>query len=165
MGALIRSASVRCFWWLLTAYIFLEKIRKIFIWKLSYVDINAVKSECHRGIQLILAYSWARLAILVVGKGREEFFYCFCFFSFIPVPLSSLSLSFISSSISSISKVSSFLWETTQNDPQGLTCCETLTESKKLRVSVHIIFFLFLHENLCCDYSWEAFWWGAFDPL
>ena len=25
---------------------------------------------CHRGVQLILAYSWARPAILVVGKGR-----------------------------------------------------------------------------------------------
>ena len=26
----------------------------------------------HQGIQLILAYSWARLAILVAGKGRGE---------------------------------------------------------------------------------------------
>ena len=25
---------------------------------------------CHRGVQLILAYSWARPAILVAGKGR-----------------------------------------------------------------------------------------------
>ena len=29
----------------------------------------------HRGIQLILAYSWARKAILVVGKGRGRMFY------------------------------------------------------------------------------------------
>ena len=28
----------------------------------------------HWGVQLILAYSWARPAILVVGKGREECF-------------------------------------------------------------------------------------------
>ena len=62
------------------------------------------------GVQLILAYSWARLAILVAGKGRGECFYFFCFYSpfvfffpFIAVPLSSLSLSFISSTISSIS--------------------------------------------------------------
>ena len=55
------------------------------------------------GIQLILAYSWARPAILVVGKGEGECFYFFCFFTFIPVPLSSLSLSFISSTLSSIS--------------------------------------------------------------
>ena len=68
----------------------------------------------HQGVQLILAYSWARLAILAAGKGRGECFYFFCFFAFIPVPLSSLSLSFIYSI--------SFLWETTQNDPQGLTC-------------------------------------------
>ena len=54
----------------------------------------------HRGIQLILAYGWARLAILVAGKGRGECFYFFCFFTFICVTLSSLSLSFISPSIS-----------------------------------------------------------------
>ena len=57
----------------------------------------------HRGFQLILAYSWARPAILIAGKGREGMFYFFCFFTFIPVPLSSLSLSFISSTISSVS--------------------------------------------------------------
>ena len=50
----------------------------------------------------ILAYSRARLAILVAGKGSGECFYFFCFNPFIPVPLSSLSLSFIST-ISSIS--------------------------------------------------------------
>ena len=52
---------------------------------------------CQRGVQLILAYSWPRPAILIAGKGREECFYFFCFFTFIPVPLS-----FISSTISSI---------------------------------------------------------------
>ena len=57
---------------------------------------------CHRGAQQILAYSWARPAILVAGKGRGGCFYFFCFFTFIPIPLSSLSLSFISSTISSI---------------------------------------------------------------
>ena len=57
---------------------------------------------CHLGVQLILAYSWARPAILVAGKGREVIYF-FCFFTFIPVPLSSLSLSFISSAISSVS--------------------------------------------------------------
>ena len=50
--------------------------------------------------QLILAYSWARLAILVAGKGRGECFYLFCFSPFVPVPLSSLSLSCIYSTIS-----------------------------------------------------------------
>ena len=74
----------------------------------------------HRGIQLILAYSWARPAILVAGKGRRGMFLFLLFLhfhscsSFFPV------LSFISSTISSIS--SPFLWEMTQNDPQGLTC-------------------------------------------
>ena len=58
----------------------------------------------HWGVQLILVYGWARLAILVASKGRGEcFFYFFCFFPFIPVPLSFLSLSFIFSTIYSIS--------------------------------------------------------------
>ena len=69
-----------------------------------------------RGIQLILAYSWAKHTILVAGKGWGECFYFFCFFTFIPVPLPSLSVSFYY-------LFSPFLWETTQNDPQGLTCC------------------------------------------
>ena len=30
---------------------------------------------CHRGVQLILAYSWARPAILVAGKGSGEMFF------------------------------------------------------------------------------------------
>ena len=54
----------------------------------------------HWDVQMILAFSWARLAILVGGKSRGESFY---FFPFIPVHLSSLTLSFISSTISSIS--------------------------------------------------------------
>ena len=48
---------------------------------------------CHRGVQLILAYSWARPAILVAGKGREVMFlfllflHCHSCSSFFPVPL------------------------------------------------------------------------------
>ena len=57
---------------------------------------------CHRGVQLILAYSWARPVLLVAGNGRGGMF-LFCFFTFIPVSLSSLSLFFISSTISPIS--------------------------------------------------------------
>ena len=55
------------------------------------------KASCilRRGIQLILAYSWARPAILVAGKGRGGMF-LFCFFTFIPVPLSSSFISTIS---------------------------------------------------------------------
>ena len=53
-------------------------------------------------------YSWARTVILIAGKGRGGgggcfFFYLFCFFTFVPDPLSSLYLSFISSTVSSIS--------------------------------------------------------------
>ena len=75
----------------------------------------------HRGVQLILAYSWARPAILVVGKGSGGMFLFLPFLhfhscsSFFPVPLFHLlySLFYL---------FSPFLWETTQNDPQGLTC-------------------------------------------
>ena len=75
----------------------------------------------HRGVQLILAYSWARPAILVVGKGRGGMFLFLLFLhfhscsSFFPVPLFYLfyCLFYL---------FSPFLWETTQNDPQGLTC-------------------------------------------
>ena len=48
---------------------------------------------CHRGVQLILAYSWARPAILVAGKGREVMFLFLLFLhfhscsSFFPVSL------------------------------------------------------------------------------
>ena len=61
----------------------------------------------HRGVQMILAHSWASLAILGAGKGiggmfYYYYYYFFCFFTFIPVPLSSLPLSLISSTISSI---------------------------------------------------------------
>ena len=75
----------------------------------------------HWGVQLILAYSWARPAILVVGKGRGGMFLFLLFLhfhscsSFFLVPLVHLlySLFYL---------FSPFLWETTQNDPQGLTC-------------------------------------------
>ena len=46
-----------------------------------------------QGVQLILAYSWARSAILVAGKGRGEMFLFLLFLhphscsSFFPVPL------------------------------------------------------------------------------
>ena len=57
---------------------------------------------CHWGVQLILAYSWARPAILVAGKGRGGvflfllFLHFHSFSSFFPVPLSSHLLSLLS---------------------------------------------------------------------
>ena len=53
---------------------------------------------CHRGVQLILAYSWAKPAILIAGKGRGGMFLFLQFLHF--QSCSSLSLSFISSTIS-----------------------------------------------------------------
>ena len=57
----------------------------------------------HRGIQLILAYSWARPAVLVAGKGRGGMFFISSvsslsfLFLFLPCPsLSSPLLSLLS---------------------------------------------------------------------
>ena len=75
----------------------------------------------HRGVQLKLAYSWARPAILVAGKGRGGMFLFLLFLHFhscsyfFPNHLSHL-LYYL------FYLFSPFLWETTQNDPQGLTC-------------------------------------------
>ena len=88
---------------------------------LSSTLLNSTFAPPDWGVQLILAYSWARPAILVVGKGRGGMFLFLLFLhfhscsSFFPVPLFHLlySLFYL---------FSLFLWETTQNDPQGLTC-------------------------------------------
>ena len=88
--------------------------------------LGEAKVSCslpHWGVQLRLTYK-ARPAVLVAGKGRRGIFVFVCFFTFIHFPLSPLSLSFISSTILSLFSQknylsSPFLWETTQNDPQG----------------------------------------------
>ena len=69
----------------------------------------------HQGVHLMFAYSWARPAILVAGKGKVGMFYFFCFITFIPVlfPVPLFHFYYL---------FSSFLWEMTQNDPQRLTC-------------------------------------------
>ena len=82
----------------------------------------------HRGVQLILTYSCARPAILVADKGRGGmllfllFSHFHSFSSFSPVPLFHL-LYYL------FYLCSPFPKETTQNDPQGLTCLETPTKS------------------------------------
>ena len=71
------------------------EIRFFLQWGREWGGGGGAKVLCilhHRGFQLILAYSWARPAILAAGKGRGECFYFFCFFTviyflFFPVPL------------------------------------------------------------------------------
>ena len=85
---------------------------KVFFWEWSGV----AKVSCilrPQSFQLILAYSWARPAILVAGKGRGGMFLFLLFLhfrscsSFFPVPLFHFYyLVFF---------FSPFLWETTQN--------------------------------------------------
>ena len=82
---------------------------------------------CHWGIQLILACSWARPAILVAGKGSWGMFLFQLFLhfhscsSFFPVLLFHLFFYLFY-------LFSPFLWKTSQNDPQGLTCRYTPTQ-------------------------------------
>ena len=70
---------------------------------------------CHRGVQLKLAYSWARPPILVAGKGRGGMFLFLLFHNFyscssvFPVPLFHL-LYYL------FCPFSPFLWEKIQND-------------------------------------------------
>ena len=103
------------FWTISTAV--LLKVNK---WRLSGV----AKVSCilrHRGVQLILAYSWARPAILVAGKDSGGMFSFLLFLhfhscsSFFPVLLFHLlyNLFYLFSPV---------LWEMTQNDTQRLTC-------------------------------------------
>ena len=74
----------------------------------------------YRGVQLILAYSWARPAILVAGKGRG---WMFLFLLFLHFHSCSSSFSIALFHFYYLFYLfSPFLWETTQNDPQGLTC-------------------------------------------
>ena len=102
----------------------------------------------HWGVQLILAYSWARPAILVVGKGRGGMFLFLLFLhflscsSFFPVPLFHLlySLFYL---------FSPFLWETTQNDPQGLTrVVKPQHNQNQILTSTH---------NLCFEHEYEKY--------
>ena len=72
----------------------------------------------HRGIQLILADSWARPAILEAGKGRGGMFLFLLFLHF--HSCSSFFSVFLFYLFNYL--FSPFLWETTQNDPQGLPC-------------------------------------------
>ena len=62
---------------------------------------------CHRGVKLILAYSWARPAVMFLFLLFLHFHSCSSFF---PVPLFHLFCYLFC-------LFSPFLWETTQNDP------------------------------------------------
>ena len=68
--------------------------------------VGVAKVSCilrHWGVQLILAYSWTRLAILAVGIGRGGIFLFLLSLHFLSCYSFSLSLSFISSTNSSLS--------------------------------------------------------------
>ena len=85
---------------------------------------GVMKVSCilrRRVVQLILAYSWAKPAILVAGKGRKgnvivsSVSLLLFVFLFLPCPS-------LSSPLLALLYLSPFLWKMMQNDPQGLTC-------------------------------------------
>ena len=111
------------FSWRLIMKYFLGSFSPFCWFKTSSCQFLSDVARCHvsyvTGASNMLAYSWARLAILVAGKGRGRMFifplflhFHSCFF---PVPLFHL-LYYL------FYLFSPFLWETTQNDPQGLKC-------------------------------------------
>ena len=54
-----------------------------FLYSLLIMSLGEAKLSCilhHRGVQLILAYSWARPAVLAAGKGRGGMFLLFLLF-------------------------------------------------------------------------------------
>ena len=81
--------------------------------------------------------SFESTAILVAGKGRGEMFLFHLFIhfhscsSFFPVPLFHL-FYFL------FYLFSPFLWETTQNDPQGLTCRKTPNNQSTAKQMIHM---------------------------
>ena len=84
----------------------------------------------HWGIHLILVYSWARPAVLAAGKDRRGMFLFLLFLhfhSFFFLPCSFLSFFYY---------LSSFLWETIQNGPQGLVCRKTPTQFFPFKVAI-----------------------------
>ena len=99
---------------------------------------------CIWSVQLILAYSWARPGILVASKCSGGMIFISSVSSLIPFPPSSPSHSFISCLFYP------FLWERTQSDPQGLTCCSTPTQSisavfgiiHRTRIMINHIYFI-----------------------
>ena len=77
----------------------------------------------------MLIYSWARPAVLATGKGRGGMLFLL-FLHFLSFPFISLFLPYssLSSPFYHFYLFSPFLWETTQNDPKGLTCRLTPTQ-------------------------------------
>ena len=71
----------------------------------------------HRDVQLILAYSWTRPAILVAAKGRGGRFLFLLFLHFLSFSFSSVPLFHLLYHL--LYLFSLFLWETTQNNHKG----------------------------------------------
>ena len=133
----------------------------------------------HWGVQLILAYSWARPAILVVGKGRGGMFLFLLFLhfhscsSFFPVPLFHLLYSLLP--LFSLSLGDDTKWPSRVDvslNPNTTTCKndqQTITKTHlynfdplkthfcivKLGFTWVYIIFLILLKNIDCGYSLE----------
>ena len=111
-------------------YAILEVVIVIFAHNISLERLRIVrgwsggaKVSCilrHWGVQLILAYSWAKPPILVAGKDKGGMFLFLQFLHFHSCFSCCPSLSSLLLSLLSLFSIS--LEDDTQNDSQGLTC-------------------------------------------
>ena len=76
----------------------------------------------------MLAYSWARPAVLAADKGRGGMLLFLLFLHFLSFP-SFFPISLFYLLYYLFDFFSPFLWEMIQNDPQGLTCHSTPAQS------------------------------------
>ena len=105
---------------------------------LGEANVSFILHVRHRGVQLRLAYSWTKPAIIAAGKGRGGWFYLFSIFTFIHFPFSPLSLSFTPSTISSIfllpfsgrrHKINHKGWRVVKPHPNTINQCDHLAHS------------------------------------
>ena len=82
------------------------------------------------GVQLRLSYSWARPAITAAGKDRGGMFLFLHWFIFLITPPPPPPPPFLFNFLCYL--LALFCREMTQNDPQGFTCCYTLTLTQSM---------------------------------
>ena len=111
----------------------------------------------HWGVQLIWAYSWARPAILVVGKGRGGMMLFLLFPHFHSCASFFLSLSFISSisllSLFSLSLGDDTKWPTRVDVSLNLNSINHIS-NKYLRLYIHIAWSYLYTFIVCRDEDW-----------
>ena len=145
------------------------EVRYLSLWSGWSCDVKVSCILCHLGVQLKLAYIWARPAILVAGKGRGGMFLFLLFLhfhscsSFFPVPLFHL-LCYPSYLFLPFSgrwhKMSHKGWRVVKpQHNQNLSLwsiCWCIAPDKVLFSTKNTDIFLISPQKICCGYSLEA---------